>query len=264
MSNSSLVDKVIISPNKNSPRNNKIQKITIHHMAGNLSIETCGNVFQTRPASSNYGIGTDGRVGMYVEEKDRSWASSSPLNDNQAITIEVANDGGEPDWHISDTAIIKCIELCTDICKRNAISRLNYTDDEKGNLTRHNMFSATLCPGPYLQSKFPYIANEVNKRLSGEQDGGDDVLYRVQTGAFSKKANAENLVEQLKNNGYDAFIVEPEKMEDNPPNVPTKSIDELAREVIAGEWGNGDERRVALENAGYDYRAVQDRVNDLL
>ena len=112
MSNSSLVNYTKISPYKNSPRNNKIKKITIHHMSGKLSVETCGNIFQNRKASSNYGIDSNGRVGMYVEEKDRAWTSSSPSNDNQAVTIEVANDGGpSTNWHVSDKALAKLIDL---------------------------------------------------------------------------------------------------------------------------------------------------------
>lgn len=197
MSNSSLVDYVKISPNKNKRKNSqynpsgKITKITIHHMAGNFSIEACGNGFfsESRSASSNYGIGSDGRVGMYVEEDYRSWASSSPSNDYKAVTIEVANDGGaETDWHVSDKALAKLIDLCVDICKRNGIKKLNYTGDSSGNLTRHNMFVATTCPGGYLQSKFPYIVEEVNKRLNGESNETNspsanynkvDVFYKV-------------------------------------------------------------------------------------
>jgi len=167
MSNSALVNHTQISPNSNNPRNQPISVITIHHMAGNLSVETCGNVFApaSRQASSNYGIDSAGRVGMYVEEKNRSWCSSSPANDNKAITIEVANDQIGGNWHVSDKALAKLIELCADICKRNGIASLNYTGNSGGNLTRHNMFASTSCPGPYLQSKFPYIAAEVNKRL---------------------------------------------------------------------------------------------------
>lgn len=167
MSNSPLVSYTKISPNSNNPRNKPITKITIHHMAGNLSIESCGNIFAkaSRKASSNYGIGSDGRIGMYVEEKNRSWCSSSAANDNQAITIEVANDGGAPNWHVSDKALASLIDLCTDICRRNGIARLNFTGDARGNLTQHNYFAATACPGPYLKSKFQYIADEVNKRL---------------------------------------------------------------------------------------------------
>ena len=171
MSNSSLVNYTKLSPNYN-PRKDAISKITIHHMAGNLSVETCANVFNgKRQASSNYGIGSDGRVGLYVEEKNRAWTSSNASNDHKAVTIEVANDGGaNTNWHVSDKALAKLIDLCTDICKRNGIKRLNYTGDASGNLTRHNMFVATTCPGGYLQSKFPYIANEVNKRLNVEQE----------------------------------------------------------------------------------------------
>ncbi len=172
MSNSKLIDHVRISPNSTNPRKDKIKKITIHHVAGDLTVEQIGNVFapKSRQASSNYGVGSDGRVGMYVEEKNRAWTSASPSNDNQAITIEVANSKNGGNWPVSDKALEKTIELCVDICKRNGIKKLNYTGDTKGNLTRHNMFVATTCPGPYLQSKFPYIADEVNKRLNVKEE----------------------------------------------------------------------------------------------
>ena len=170
MSNSSLISYTKISPNRTSPRKKPIRKITIHHMAGNLTVEQCGAVFAptSRKASSNYGIGTDGRIGMYVEEKDRAWTSSSPDNDNQAVTIEVANNTLGPNWTVSDKAMTSLIDLCVDICKRNGIQRLNFTGDKTGNLTMHCYFKSTLCPGPYLKSKFPYIAREVNKRLGAE------------------------------------------------------------------------------------------------
>ena len=169
MSNSSLVDYTKISPNRTSPRNHAIDRITIHHMAGNLSVETCGNVFapSSRQASANYGIDSDGRVGMYVEEKDRSWCSSNSANDHRAVTIEVADDVIGNGWHSSDKAMNKLIELCVDICRRNGIAKLVYTGDTKGNLTMHKWFAATDCPGAYLESKFPWIADQVNKILEG-------------------------------------------------------------------------------------------------
>ena len=102
---------------------------------------------------------------MYVEEANRSWCSGSRENDHQAITIEVANDSGAPEWHVSDKAMKKLIALCVDICKRNGIEKLNFTGDKSGNLTMHKYFQDTSCPGQYLESKFPYIANEVNKAL---------------------------------------------------------------------------------------------------
>ena len=171
MSNSTLTDYIKISPNSTNPRNKPITKITIHHMAGNFTVEQCGNAFasKARQASSNYGIGTDGRVGLYVEEQNRSWASSNRENDNMAVTIEVANDEIGGNWHVSDKALKKLIELCTDICKRNGIKELKFTGDKSGNLTMHKYFAATGCPGPYLESKFPYIASEVNKRLKAKE-----------------------------------------------------------------------------------------------
>lgn len=168
MSNSKLVNYKKISPNRTSPRRNKIKKITIHYMAGDLSVESCGNVFasKSRQASSNYGIDSKGRVGMYVEEKDRAWTSSSPENDHQAITIEVAN---KKDSSITDKAYDKLIALCVDICKRNGIKKLNYTGDKSGNLTMHCWFAATSCPGKWFKAHFKQIANDVNKKLGASK-----------------------------------------------------------------------------------------------
>lgn len=167
MSNSPLVQYTRISPNSNNPRNHKIDKITIHHTAGVVSVETLGEIFapSSRQASSNYGIGSDGRIAMFVEEKNRSWCSSSWDNDQRAITIEVSNSSNGGNWPVSDYVLSRLIELCVDICKRNDIKRLNYTGDTSGNLTMHRWFADTSCPGDYLASKFPYIASEVNKRL---------------------------------------------------------------------------------------------------
>ena len=206
--NSSLVDFVLISPNSTNPRNNKIKKITIHHMAGNLTVERCGEVFQptSRQASSNYAIDSEGRVGMYVEECNRAWTSGSRDNDNQAVTIEVANDEIGGNWHVSDKALAKLILLCEDICKRNDIEEINYTGDVNGNLTMHKWFQATACPGPYLESKFPYIAAEVNKLLSAEEPKTQSVLYKVQVGAFLLKKNAEKLKKELDQKGISSIV----------------------------------------------------------
>lgn len=190
MSNSPLVDYTKHSPNCTKPRKHRIDRITIHHMAGNLSVETCGQVFQTRKASANYGVGTDGRIGLYVDESDRSWASSNAANDHRAVTIEVANDEIGGDWHVSDLALENTIELCVDICKRNGIARLDFTGDTSGNLTMHKWFKATECPGPYLESKFPYIAQRVNERLQGAKKAepkAQKVVYAKSKDATAKK-----------------------------------------------------------------------------
>lgn len=170
MSGSPLAVYTALSPNCSARTAGKIDRITIHHMAGVGSVESCGAVFASpsRGASANYGIGNDGRIGLYVPEEKRAWTSSSTANDNRAVTIEVSNSEARYPWPVSDAAYRALIELCADVCRRNGIERLIYTGDTSGNLTRHNMFAATLCPGPYLQERFPAIAEEVNKRLEEE------------------------------------------------------------------------------------------------
>ena len=171
--NSSLVDYTKISPNRTKNRNHKIDTITIHCVVGQLSVEAIGNVFapKSRQASSNYGIGSDGRIGMYVEEKDRSWCTSNAANDHRAITIEVASDTKHP-YAVNSKAMKSLINLVTDICKRNGIKKLLWKGDKsligqvsKQNMTVHRWFANKACPGDYLYNKHTYIANEVNKRL---------------------------------------------------------------------------------------------------
>ena len=279
MSNSPLVNYTKISPNKSSPRNHKIDTVTIHCVVGQCSVETLGNVFAptSRQASSNYGIGYDGRIGMYVEEKDRSWCSSNAANDNRAITIEVASDTKEP-YAVTDKAYAALIDLLVDICKRNGIKELKWKADksligqpDKQNMTVHRWFANKSCPGTYLYERHAQIASEVNKRLGStnikptpEKPSGG--LYRVQTGAFKSKTNADAMLAKVKANaeammkklqaaGFSTFITTEEGA--------GKSVDELAREVLQGKWGNGAERKKRLEAAGYDYAAVQKKVNQL-
>ena len=178
--NSPLVVYTKLSPNCSKPRNHAIDRITIHHMAWvKATVEQCGASFANanREASSNYGIGYDGRIGLYVEEKNRAWTSSSASNDNRAVTIEVANSTGAPDWKVSDASYKALIDLVTDICKRNGKTRiiwfgdkdkaLNYTPKEgEMVMTIHRFFSNTQCPGSYLLSKHPDIAKRVNENLS--------------------------------------------------------------------------------------------------
>lgn len=195
MSNSSLVSYTRISPNKTTPRNHKIDTITIHCMAGDLSVESCGNLFakSSRQASSNYGIDSDGRIAMYVEEKDRSWCSSNKSNDHRAVTIEVANDGGaETGWHISDKAYNALIALLVDICKRNDIEKLLWKADksligkvDKQNMTVHRWFAAKACPGDYLYNLHGQIAKEVNEILGVIEKPKAEVAYKVKITASS-------------------------------------------------------------------------------
>lgn len=194
MSNSSLVNYTAISPFKTSPRKRTIDAVIVHCMAGNFSVETCGNIFQraNRNASANYGIGSDGRIGMYVEEKDRAWCSGGKdkygrvirVNgisgadwDQRAVSIEVANDGGaDTGWHVSDKAMASLVDLLTDICQRNGIKALKWKNDKtlvgkigEQNMALHRWFASKSCPGDFLVSKHAWLTEQVNARLNGEQ-----------------------------------------------------------------------------------------------
>lgn len=227
MSNSPLVNFTRISPNSTNPRRGKIKKITIHHVAGNLSVETVGNIFAnpSRRASTHYCVDNRGRIGMYVEERNRAWASSNAANDNQAVTIEVANISRAPNWEVSDIALNKTIELCIDICKRNGIEKLIYTGDASGNLTRHNMFTATICPGAYLQSKFPYIADEVNKQLTPvTQPSILTVGSRVRVKQGAKTFTGGNLQTFVYNAIYDVIRVNGDRIVIGQGKIITAAI----------------------------------------
>lgn len=178
--NSPLVNYTQISPNKDKNRKYPISRISIHCVVGQCSVETLGRIFAptSREASSNYGIGYDGRVGMYVEEKDRSWCTSSYDNDNRAVTIECASDSYYP-YKVYDVVYNKLLDLVTDICKRNGKTRVVWFSNKEQALsykpasneivlTVHRWFAKNKsCPGDYLFNKHTEIANEVNKRLLG-------------------------------------------------------------------------------------------------
>lgn len=201
MSNSSLVSYTKISPNKSSPRNHSIDRISIHCVVGQCSVETLGNIFAptSRQASSNYGIGLDGKIGMYVEEKDRSWCTSSSSNDNRAVTIEVASDTYDP-YKVTDAAYASLLDLVTDICKRNGKTKIIWFGDKEKTLsytpkpnemvmTVHRWFANKSCPGDYLYNKHPEIAAEVNRRLSGGNAGIDEEDEDMTLETFKKLMN---------------------------------------------------------------------------
>lgn len=301
MSNSKLISYTKISPNRTSPRNHKIDTVTIHCVVGQCSVETLGNIFTptSRQASCNYGIGADGRIGMYCEEKDRSWCSSNAANDNRAITIEVASDTKHP-YAVNAKAYAALIDLLVDICKRNGIPRLVWSTSKADrvnhkngcNMTVHRDYANKSCPGEYLYSRHAQIASEVNKRLGSTDNRPqpEKVLYRVQTGAFRNKAGAEALLQQVKAKGFDTYMVKVNGLykvqvgafaqKSNAIAMAAKlkaagfstyvvsgggkSVEEIAREVLQGKWGNGADRKARLEAAGYDYAEVQAKVNTLV
>ena len=286
--NSKLVNYTKLSPNHSGLRTHSIDRITPHCAVGQCSVETLGNIFMDRnkDASCNYGIGTDGRVLLCVEEKNRSWCSSSNENDQRAITIECASDMSEP--YAMNSAVYESLtKLCTDICKRNGKTKLLWFADKDKTLnykpksdemmlTVHRWFAIKSCPGDWLYNRLGDLAKKVTAALNGNSSSSStatatntsNALYRVrkswadsksQIGAFKDLNNAKKCADS--NKGYSVF-------DNNGKKVYTtstkKSVDTLAREVIQGKWGNGDDRKNRLIKAGYDYNAVQKRVNELL
>lgn len=228
--NSSLVKYTSLSPNHSGQRTHSIDRITPHCVVGQLTAEgICACFPKGREASCNYGIGKDGKVALCVEEKNRSWCSSSAENDQRAVTIECASDSTAP--YAFNTAVYNAlIELCVDICKRNGKNKLLWLGDKTKTLnyapksgemvlTVHRWFANKSCPGDWMYSRMGDLATTVTKRLSGVSGGGSTTttptgktLYRVrkswsdaksQIGAFSVLANAKSLVD--KNPGYKVF-----------------------------------------------------------
>lgn len=222
--NSPLVSYTKLSPNHSGQRTHAIDRITPHCVVGQCSVETLGNIFypSSRQASCNYGIGVDGRVGMYCEEKNRSWCSSSNANDQRAITIECASDTTAP-YAFKDVVYNKLIELCVDICKRNGKTKLLWLGDKDKTLaynpaanemvlTVHRWFANKSCPGDWMYQRMGDLAAKVTAKLGGatttepEKPASNGTLYRVQVGAYSKKENADNQLKAAKAKGFDAFI----------------------------------------------------------
>lgn len=237
MSNSPLVSYTKLSPNNSGERTHCIDRITPHCVVGQASVESLGNIFEkpSRKASCNYGIGEDGRVGMYVEERNRSWCSSSNPNDQRAVTIECASDKTEP-YAFKPVVYDKLIQLCADICKRNGKNKVVWIPDKDKALkytpasnemqfTVHRWFANKSCPGAWLMERMNDLTDKVNAILAQpevveEQSKAvlegrnteeknhktEAKLYRVQVGAFSIKENAQRFADTLRGKGFNAII----------------------------------------------------------
>ena len=216
--NSPLVCYTGLSPNHSGQRTHRIDRITPHCVVGQLSCERICSCFpKGRDASCNYGIGSDGRISLIVEEKNRSWCSSSGANDQRAITIECASDKTAP-YAMNDAVYQSLIKLCVDICKRNGKTKLLWFGDKDKSLnyepkddemviTVHRWFANKSCPGDWLYSRLGDLAAKVTAQLGGKTEESG-VLYRVQTGAFSKKSNADAMLAKVKEAGFDTYMVQ--------------------------------------------------------
>lgn len=275
MGNSSLVSVNVPAHSNNytvgrSGRN--IEMIAIHHMAGILTAKQCGGIFQNgnRKASSNYGIGKDAEVGLYVDEANTSYCNSNWDSNCKSVTIETSNCEIGGDYPVSEAVLNKLIQLVADIAKRNNLGKL-----VKGkNVVWHRMYVATTCPGNYLLNKMDYIVEEANKinnqtnstPETSNKKSNEEIANEVIAGKWGNGADRKTA---LTNAGYDFSAIQEivnqklaGKTTESKPAL--KSVDEVAKEVIAGKWGNGQDRFNKLNAAGYDSNAVQNRVNEIL
>lgn len=217
MANSSLVDYTKLSPNHSGQRTHSIDRITPHCVVGQCSVETLASIFMTNGASCNYGIGIDGRVLLCVEEKNRSWCSSSNSNDQRAVTIECASDTYDP-YAMNSKVYDTLVKLCTDICKRNGKKKLLWFGSESKTLnyspksdemiiTVHRWFANKSCPGDWLYSRLGDLASKVTKNLGGSSTSSSSNSSSSSSSSTSNSGNSSiKTVQKWCNNNYKTDI----------------------------------------------------------
>lgn len=229
-----------------------IEAITLHHMAGRLTAEQCGEIFQAkgRYGSSHYGVGYDGRIASYVDEEDTAWTNSNWDSNCKSITIEISDNDNS--WYVNDTTLDAVIKLVADIAKRRDLGTLV----PGKNLTWHSMFTNTTCPGDYLRSKMQYIADEANKINNSEPIKEKTTEELAQEVIAGKYGNGED----RKNALGDRYAEVQARVNEilAPALEPSVDIVDLVRKTIRGDFGNGEDRKSAL---GSNYDEVQRQVN---
>jgi N-acetylmuramoyl-L-alanine amidase len=255
MSKSSLVQVVVPADEGNYTKGRSgrtIEAITIHHMAGRLTAEACGRIFQAkgRYGSSHYGVGYDGSIANYVDEEDTAWTNSNWDSNCKSITIEISDNDNS--WYVNDTTLNAVIKLVADIAKRRGLGTLV----PGKNLTWHSMFTSTTCPGDYLRSKMQYIADEANKINSEEpikEKTTEELAREVIEGKYGNGEDRKNAL-------GDRYAEVQARVNEilAPATDSTVDILDLVRKTIRGDFGNGEDRKSAL---GSNYDEVQRQVN---
>lgn len=255
MSKSSLVQVVVPADEGNYTKGRSgrsIEAITIHHMAGRLTAEQCGRIFQAkgRYGSSHYGVGYDGSIANYVDEEDTAWTNSNWDSNCKSITIEISDNDNS--WYVNDTTLNAVIKLVADIAKRRGLGTLV----PGKNLTWHSMFTNTTCPGDYLRSKMQYIADEANKINNSEpikEKTTEELAREVIEGKYGNGEDRKNAL-------GDRYAEVQARVNEILAPAPEPSVDilDLVRKTIRGDFGNGEDRRNAL---GSNYDEVQRQVN---
>ncbi len=258
MSKSSLAQIVVPADEGNYTKGRSgrsVEAITIHHMAGRLTAEQCGRIFQAkgRYGSSHYGVGYDGSIANYVDEEDTAWTNSNWDSNCKSVTIETSDNDNS--WYVNDTTLNALIKLVADIAKRRNLGTLV----PGKNLTWHSMFTNTTCPGDYLRNKMQYIADEANKINNKSTSNEVNVFYKVRTQKHGWLKEVKNLEDYAGwknspitgiairvNKGSIRYRVHIKEIRDNNGNIIVKGrwlpyvTDYNIKDKINGYAGNGN------------------------
>lgn len=248
--------------------------VTLHHNGGRLSHEGVLNVWKTRPASAHFDVDGKGAVAQYVNVNEYAWATGSTNGNQRSISIEMANATLGPNWTVANATWQSAARLAGWLFARVIGDR-----PTKDNLVVHHHWKSTLCAGPFIDAYY-------NKILSMTQTAYDSFTKsssssnpnpkpKPPTGRFSVSDLATQVLaghwgiqpdreRRLKAAGYDYDAVQAEvnrRLGRGAPAAHRPSVSEIARQVINGEWGNQPQRQHRLQQAGYNYREVQNEVN---
>lgn len=251
----------------------KKTSVTFHHNGGNLTHAGCLAVWKTRPASAHFDVDARGAVAQYVKVDEYAWAVGNRGGNESSISIEMANSSFAPHWTVSETTWKAAARLAGWL-----FAKVVKAAPTKSNVHFHHDWSSTACPGPYMDSIRGQVLSEVQKwhkhftenhvephKIDRPSYSFLEVAQHVIRGAYG---NGQQRVKRLKEAGYDPQAVQDEVnrlLGASTTKKPTKkSVTQVAKDVIAGEYGNGDARVKKLKAEGYDSNAVQAEVNKLL
>lgn len=268
-------ENLILDKHYTPGRAGKINKVVIHHNAGNLTIRGCYNVWQDREASAHYQVQSDGRIGQLVWDRDTAWHAGDANANATSIGIEHADCQANP-WMVSNECLENGAHLVAAICKYYGLGRPQWLK----NVFPHSYFSSTECPAPLNGTQNATYMRRAQAYYDAMTKGGtvaspakpakktvDQVAQEVINGSWG---NGDDRKRRLRAAGYDYNAVQNvvnAKLSGGSHTQPVAkgpSLDDVARAVIRGDYGNGDERRRRLEAAGFNYNAVQARVNQML
>lgn len=250
--------------------------VTIHHNGGRLSHEGVLNVWKTRPASAHFDVDGAGEVAQYVEMNEYAWSTGSTNGNQQSISIEMCNAETGGQWPVSEVTWRSAARLTGWLFAKVIGER-----PSTSNVVPHHHWKPTTCAGPYMDSVFVSFIEVAQQAYDFFHGGGSSPTPPPSPGGKSVSDIAEEVIAgkwgnnperatRLRAAGYDPAAVQAEvnrKVGGNVGGVPTparKSNEQLAQEVLNGAWGNGDERERRLTEAGYNYAAVQNVVNQRL